>query len=328
MAGIVESYAFGKIANYLTRSLKIGDYFDPLLDNIAIRIHGRGDRTRNYSDVSHYWRDEIGSNFGGPSGDRRELLPNEVVKLNQFKLTEWVPWSPGTIWTNDSYEMRLRAMDHIDSQGEHGTIYKPAGKTLMVCSGIGNVRFERHNNYKLLCATTESASHGIPIVLTGEAYDEIRNDIVRNGVIVADILGYHSPVADLENNPIDGRIEYGIGVPRNCILVDSSRNISIISEESEIEAHALSIFGDVQSNQWNFCFSSFDPKVESSIQSSANFLNNYAHQYNGSVLLDFDEICMRTNALFSLSDIARGIVNGRQLRLVINSIREYYRRQN
>ena len=198
----------------------------------------------------------------------------------------------------------------------------------MVSSGIGNVRFELHNNYKLLCATTESASHGIPVVITDEAYDEIRGDIAKHGVIGADILGYHSPIAALENNPFDERIEYGIGVPRNCIFVDSTKNISILTTETEIEAHALSIFENVLDRQWSFCFSSFDPKKEDSIQDSAKFLNRYAQQYDCRVLLDFDEILMRTNAIFPLRDIARGSIRGEQLRSIINSIREYWRRQD
>ena len=59
-------------------------------------------------------------------------------------------------------------------------IYSPAGKTMHILGGVGNVRLLPSGQSQLLCASSSGEDwRGIPVLLEGEAFQAYRPGSIR-----------------------------------------------------------------------------------------------------------------------------------------------------
>ena len=303
------------IAGVLSDYFEIGELFE------IWKVERRSGK-RIYDRVEDYWRDSLDHYYFEGNRNSIPILTGSLIRLNRFKITEWVPWSPGRIWTSigrqsiDRANKSILGRDLEELNGFH--VFSPWEKNLMVLGGIGNVRLAQHgdNEYKILCATNKYADTGIPLVVKGSVYRKIEREIEENKTFRADITGRYLQIP----TSLDPILEQCRGVSRHCIYVGSHKGIINISQSSNVSANAWSILGKKDNSEFNFAYATFDPSNESSIDNAAKFIEQYAKKHKYNLLTDFDEIRKRTNSCYPLKDVIAGRIGQLQLAELIKKI--------
>lgn len=224
-----------------------------------------------------FWKDAVGG----------QLRQGIHVQLIDFRITEWLPSSPGRYFTEAASRARERALRYIHDEREE---YLPQGKAEMVYGGVGSVRLALREwaatEVYPVCATSNGISHqGIPILLQGEEYYRIVPFLLENGGCRANLAG-RLKIIPPEKLPI----RYERGIPKFIIAVN---DLQILGPADELLVTVSVTFGLRRSpvdKRWSFC--SFDPAHQSP-RDAANWLQDYASRYSRNepvqILSDFDE---------------------------------------
>ena len=202
-------------------------------------------------------------------------------------------------------------------------VLAPPGKSLMILGGLGTTRLELHKgdqiDYKLLCATSSGkCDAGIPLVVTKGVWEQVREQILSEGVVQADVLAFFSPLpvkyeeflvntgTELVGN-LRNFLSYTLHVPRYCLLVESSLQIKRKKSESPVQATAWTLFKTGYADPalpYSFTYHSFDPRNEVSIKKAAEFIQGYVIEHEGeAVLTEFDEKIRRLSPAHPLSSV-------------------------
>jgi hypothetical protein len=109
---------------------------------------------RTYTDNRSFWLDALGY----------QHFPGTYCILEDFTLTEWLPFSPGRSFTESAHQAREHAERFI---ADNGREYLPNGKLSMVKGGIGCIRLAersvRSSTLFFLGASSSGVAHeGIP----------------------------------------------------------------------------------------------------------------------------------------------------------------------
>jgi hypothetical protein len=280
------------------------------------RYHAFRGNIIKYNKEEDYWKDAIGPYFHIPS--YTNLHDGQLVELNNFEITEWVPRCPGLFWTREGNNYRSQASALIDRRTDKYIVYSPKGKTLMVLGGRGTTRLEHREGYKVLCATSSGRSDaGIPLVVSRGVYESLRNELQREGSICADLEGFYSqlpidyinlilttPGLELPAN-LTSLLANSLHIPKYCLRVDSRLLIKIRNSESNIQATAWTMFKPKENLlPYSFAFWSFDPRYEESIVDATDQIEDYIEAYGtGEILTDFDERVQRFASQSPLSII-------------------------
>ena len=295
-----------------------------------------------YNQEHDFWRDAIGPYFYVPA--QRNLHNGQLVELDNFEITEWFPRCPGLFWTKEANEYRNQAEQHVERTTDSYMVLSPYGKTLMVLGGRGTTRLESHSdnyNYKVLCATSSGrCDAGIPLVVSKDVYDEIRNELHHDGSICADINGFYTPfpmrydelILENPGAELPGKVKSWLAnslhVPKYCLRVESNLSIRKKKSESNIQATAWTLFNLINHDDPekalppSFVFWSFNPRIEKSVDDAADRMKEYIKYHGtGEILTDFDEMIQRFVSKYPLSDIMDKRINAiREQNTVYNNI--------
>lgn len=200
----------------------------------------------------------------------------------------------------------------------------------MILGGLGTTRLKEHKgvdnkNYKILCATSSGkCDAGIPLVVTKEVYNEIRNELNNEGSIKADVDGFYSqlpimwedtvietPGSDISEK-IRKKMAASFFVPKNCLKVESRLLVKKRKSESNIQATAWALYGCNDENPfpYSYTFHSINPKDQYSIKKAADFIKEYVNKFGGrGILTEFDEEISRFPSIYPLSRIMESDVD-------------------
>src|ERR1700687_5226333 len=109
------------ILNYLADALQ-----SALYTKVQSRAKGNG-ADRTYADNKSFWTDALSAKH----------FPGAYILLDNFHLTEWLPFAPGRYFTIDAGGQRQLAANHVAHDRDE---YTPEGKASMVRGGIGAIR--------------------------------------------------------------------------------------------------------------------------------------------------------------------------------------------
>jgi len=272
-----------------------------------------------------FWRDAIGPYFYEEA--QTNLFEGQLVKLVDFDITEWFPRCPGMFWTAEGHIYRERAKDYVADQIDkyRHIAFSPRGKSLMILGGIGTTRLEVHTgderDYKILCATSSGrCDAGIPLVVTRGVWEQIRDGILSEGAVKADVSGFYSPLPiKYEDLVIETGTELArelrsflsdsLYLPRYCLLVESSLQLKRRKSISSVQATAWTLFKSSDTDSalpYSFTYHSIDAKSENSIKEAAEFIEGYVNYYGGEeILTDFDEKIRRFSSTYPLSEVMK-----------------------
>lgn len=308
------------------------------LDEYArVLFHRARGNIIKYNQESEFWKDVIGPYFHEPSPTN--LVTGQAVELRDFHVTEWSPRCPGLIWTTEAKGLRESAQMHrhrdlIEQAGHKLGIYTQVGKTYMVLGGLGTTRIDKITgtesgekiDYRILCGTSSGMSdQGVPLVVAESVYDELKQELIEEGTVLANLTGFYSELpVDWKDTIIDlpsardfspmlkEELKTTLHVPRHCIVIKSRKLVSNIRTTSlDPTATAWTLFkhpnyiysdrtDDPQNSCYSFTFATFNPKNEESIKKAANFLIEYIQEYKGTeIYTDFDKKIRRLRSLSS-----------------------------
>lgn len=242
----------------------------------------------------------------------RKAYFGQNITLNNFFITEWLPFSPGLFHTPDAKKFRERAARGVvrddrrnikrllNPQSEQikdrvQVELDPNSKRKMVFGGIGTLRLVPKiisgTEYYFLGASSSGVCHeGIPLILSETIYHNIINQVKENSGLIGDIT------ARLKILPSEiSSIKYDRSVPKYCLFVEDIKNIIACSPENIFVSTAITYSGNFKhlgEKSWSFI--SFNPdSKETQLKSSVEWLYDYAKRYSNSedpiILSDFDE---------------------------------------
>ncbi|MGD1994900.1 MAG: hypothetical protein PVI59_17030, partial [Anaerolineae bacterium] len=242
---------------------------------------------REYRSEKDFWYETL--------GHREDIEPpqaGDAISLTKFRLSEWVPRVPGLYWKDESLKLRDAARYEILQTDRRFTVYSPAGKTMHILGGVGNVRLLPSGQSQLLCASSSGEYwRGVPILLEGDAFQEYRD--APDGIIVS-LEGRWRPL------PAEYARQLGsdAGIPRYCLVVDAADHVAVLNDGSswswKCQSSAWTLFeyrdeDNLPRYDFAYCtFRAFRSRADH-LRDASHFIRDYIDQRHGTVLTDFDQ---------------------------------------
>ncbi len=286
----------------------------------------------SYSENEDFWHDVIDETLRAP----------EVVRLEGFRIFEWIPRNPGLFHTPDAAWKREEALRHIshvrgtpeafmqalEALPDHASgditgkltlgkkadrikIFNPYGKMSMLEGGIGCVRLRPiylggrvDQEYYVFSATSNQyADEGIPILVSSELVASLLPDITKKGYSArTEIIGRTRYIPKELSDIYSSKH----GIPRLYVEIESIGKRSDPIDRSYVSV-ASSFVGDFEDIRGVFAtYVTFDPGWRGARNGAAKWLKEeYAEGlYNGYLVTDFDEIAPEvSDTLFSLERV-------------------------
>jgi hypothetical protein len=263
-------------------------------------------------------------------------LAERIVKLNDFKLFEWVSRNPGLFHTSNAPYAREEAQSHIlssdpslalerrprgdedpaqffrdatsDTRAARRLIYAPQGKLSMLHGGVGCVRYSPVERVQgdvvwFMGATSGFAPDpGIPILVSNFQYQKIIDDIRRYGYLACTIVGRTKFIGK------DTRDLYSIrtGIPRIYIDVLEITPRQILVDPAMVSVAASFISEFEGTTRIYASYVTFDPGQVGDRHAATRWLQEeYVEKmYKGFLFTDFDQQAPEiSDTLFSLNDV-------------------------
>jgi hypothetical protein len=274
---------------------------------------------RAYADNRSFWLDALGY----------QHFPSTYCILEDFTLTEWLPFSPGRFFTESAHQAREYAERFITDNGRE---YLPNGKLSMVKGGIGCIRLAersvRGSTLFFLGASSSGVAHeGIPIAISLEEYRKVIEPIRESGGgCRARIVGTLSSLT-----PEMPQLNFDTNLPRYCLhaveVVPNGKAVGaptvtvaamFTSKNKSDGSSGYNRLGsrELIQKSWTFCTLKPDRMGLANSQAAAEWLFQYASRYSEgegppNILTDFDEHyrAFPCSVEFPLSDILNGAVD-------------------
>jgi hypothetical protein len=301
----------------LISSLK--DYFDIVLFSRLKTEKNKDQKDQVIINNSEFWNHAFTS----------KLYAGQVIKLQNFKILEWIPISPGLFHTEFARRERDEALiRHFENERKKGNgkieshiiELRPGDKRSMVKGGIGSLRLgpkKIGNNLKhIMCASSNGVSHeGIVVLLESEHYGSVISEIKAKKNPTVNITGRIMLLPEelsLISNKFYGEVpKFYIEVEELELLKNENPNQGLVSvaityaREEEIKRY----------DAFSYSFCQFSPSMTGdNLAGVTDWLKDYAIKYSQSdsplIVGDFDEYYNHFEKVqFPISDIANGMVS-------------------
>jgi hypothetical protein len=310
------------------QAISRADILDHLTDALLAARYGKLNQAakpkeadRTYRHNQAFWADALSAAH----------YPGANIILQDFHITEWLPFAPGRYFTDWAGQQRDSASRYIATDRDE---YTPEGKASMVRGGIGAIRLgEKQVGSELmyfLGASSNGIAHqGIPIALPNSEYKRVIHAIKDRGGCRARLVGTLRTITD--ELP---QLHYARSIPRYCFFTEEAQPGKPSAPKELLTTTAIMFGLDKEPHErWNYIrtddpslvdkswtFCSFDPGAsKTAAQTAASWLYDYATRYSHKdpkILTDFDEhyALFTCPVEFPLRDIVRGEVDWETLR--------------
>lgn len=282
------------------------------------------------------------------------LYPGQIIELSNFRILEWIPWSPGLFYTRQASMQRNKALESYRWPGSSESFAKvffpfksiadiifpsrnrrivemrPSEKVGMVKGGYGSLRIApKHINNDLQyinCASSTGVSHeGIAITMREEHYRKIIERIRNGEVPLVDIVG-RLMVLPRDTSLINLRFDNS--VPKFYIEVEKLETKGFLSSENATATIAVTYCENCNytRNDFSYTFCSFNPtKDNADLKGAVSWLHDYAIRYsnekNPLIIGDFDEFYDHfPDVKLPLKEVAKGIISFEEIEFLKKSV--------
>lgn len=282
------------------------------------------------SNEEQFWKAVLGKNFADISNQPEQNLKNgQIVKLNNFFISEWTPKVAGRAWTLEGYKDIIEGNNSkyntIRLDDKLYDVLDPFGKEKVLSAGYGSIRINPSNcsndNFMYLSAVTERNWHcdlGIPLIVSKSVYEEISRHSQRQGAAWAEcitgnlFIGYDLPFkqsvlpraigAELVKE-LESRLINSLYLPKCYIYVSSPLDIKVRHNDSHPVCTAWTLFETEDTRQpLKYTYASFRPDEDESLEKAISFLLYYINEFNGTkIITDFDGVISRLDSKVNLN---------------------------
>ncbi len=201
------------------------------------------------------------------------------VILSGFRIFDWFPRSPGLSYTLGADEAWENARNHLEAGSSF--VYTPEGKEWALKGGIGSYRFNpfsyQGTTYCLGTASSSEFCHsGIPLAIPMEFMENLEFRVSHK------IVGHYQPIAE----PIAILLPHNRGIPKFYFLVEEIERINPLGSPSLITPVVL-MRRDNGEELVSYC--SCNPDDPDDLNSTSDWLQEYAHRYDASIITDYDQ---------------------------------------
>lgn len=195
------------------------------IDNLRTR------QIKNIENEAYFWGDVMRD---------PDAYWDSMCNFEKCIFSHWVPRIPGLIFTHTATNLRSQAEHHpLDKPYESDSIthiYSPLGKSIMVSSGIGTIKFPEDHYYNILgCVTfSANASAGIPVLISPEVY---RHHKIQEGSVLK-IKGARWKKMSLE---WISKFPAVSGIPRGYLVIDRPEMIAKSPRIQSLQIQPFSI---------------------------------------------------------------------------------------
>ncbi len=255
-----------------------------------------------------------------------EIYATKQVRLNNFHVFEWFPFSPGLFYTDNAKFHRNKAFHNIARMDDDLIVFNPHGKAHMVNGGVGNIRLkpryiEERDSYFMTACSTPVCHEGFPILVPRDSYSLIIDEIKELGVATCTIEGemrfLPSELKSLFQTYRDVpqlylHVEKITKMQKTSLQVLDSLKVSVaVSFEG--------VFDKKEGVYWTYV--NFNPANREEVRVRIDWLENRYVQrdYHGKIITDFDEQMKRfEDAEFSLEKIMNGQLTQKEANDFVN----------
>lgn len=239
------------MAEELVKALK-GQQIIETLQNYQVAFDDtiQSDDTLRFEQIINIENDKF---FWGTVVRNPDAYWDSVFNFEKCIFSHWVPRIPGLIFNDASESLRRKAEQHpLDKPYTSDNIYhiySPLGKSIIVSSGIGTIKFpEDHYENMLGCVTfTANASAGIPVLISPEVY---RHHRIQEG----DILKIKKARWKKMSLEWISKFPSISGIPRGYLLIDDVRMIVNSKQRRDLQIQPFSIIEQQIGNSFIYDF--------------------------------------------------------------------------
>lgn len=243
-----------------------------------------------------------------------EIFGTRRVRLKNFHIFEWFPFSPGLFHTTRARDYRAEAFHNVAYREDGLIVFNPYGKASMIKGGVGNVRLKPRNiegrmSYFMTASSTNVCHEGFPVLVPQDIYSALISEIRERGVTTRTIEG------EMRFLPaeMEGLFRNYRDVPQFYLNVEEvsksqrprSGVINNLIVSVAVSFHG--IFRNKEGIYWTYV--NFNPSDPEDVEESLHWLEKVYVQkdYRGKIITDFDEQVRRfPHAIFSLEKIMDG----------------------
>lgn len=299
-----------------------------IYDFLKLRVRQASNQVRTFIDSETFWKAILQNEFRNPRNNEPTLQHNQIIKLRDFYLTEWVPKLPGRVWTREGDRNLIEGIQDVVGQVNiYNKVYEvlgPIGKNQMITGGFGTVRIKQRsdNDYCMLLNAVSvndwHCDYGIPIIVSKPVYESFlrysHNEGAPEIAELTGILYLNSGINQFQiispaigahvNNELHDFLSDIPNLPKCFIYVSSPIDLKLRYNNSHPDAIAWTMFKtNIAKEPLRLTYARFNPKNDESANEAVKFINDYVLGFDGvEILTDFDGQKRRLISKTTLAD--------------------------
>ena len=242
------------------------------------------------------------------------------VHFKDCALSEWVARVPGLFWTKDAETLRRLAEAAIEVTSEEWIVYSPPGKSQLVSGGIGTLKLlpDEGGNRLVTLSTSHNASCGVPTLISPEVWEHYK---LGEGDVLCGQATWRQMLPGWSNRFLSIR-----GIPRGCLLIEESSQISVVGRNQPMEFHPCTVmeYSSGDALLYDYVYATADTRFGNYRKGLERFFDEYRFRNGrgGNYLLPADHYDPLFDAEFSELDALKKTMSGRsQLHLLEERVR-------
>lgn len=213
-----------------------------------------------------------------------------MVRLKDFRITDWFPRVPGVYWSPSGFEIRKELARYpVERDPQLGNFYSPEIKLgLIERGGIGTIRLRPRKIDGVDCwlgtaATGLHCHSGVPLAIP----DAVRRQSGVEWGDTADVTGRVRFIQDAGLDDIAGAVH---GARPLIVFVEELKGTKSLGGQNRAIIAPVVLFGtDHRHGMAQYSFVNCADGSDADLDGAVEWFHKYATKYQGHVITNFDE---------------------------------------
>jgi hypothetical protein len=309
---------------FVTRMLNdVTTYFN-LYDYLKIKAKAVKTGKIPIKNEQEFWGRTLGETYKSYYPVEKRLNDGDVLAFSNFFLTDWVPKTPGAIWTKEGDTLAHSHRDEtqiIKIQDKHYPVFHPNAKERKLKGGYGSIRVNPSENdaqnfvlMNLVSPELWNIDSGIPVIVSKSVYEEFTRKSKNGAAWVENAEGVlylnkKLPVKKIISaaigHEVSARLESELtkmpDLPSCYVYFPTTLTTKIVQNDTHPLTTAWTMFRS-ENNMYGLTYWQFDPYDRGAFKEVSTCLVEYVRNFNGKeIITDFDGLIPRLDAKVPLN---------------------------